>query len=422
MNESIERLESGVRGYVRSFPTVFTRAQNARLENESGQSYIDFFAGAGTLSYGHNNPVVKKALIAHIERDGLMHGLDMATDAKLAFLEIFERVVLKPRSLDYKIQFTGPTGTNAVEAAIKLARKVKKRSHVISFTNGYHGHSLGALALTGNSYYHDEHYGARNNVTHWPFDGYFGDTTDTAAQLRQVLSDSSSGIPIPAAIILEPIQAEGGINVASDSWLREIRRICDDFDIALIIDDIQVGNGRSGHYFSFESSGIVPDMICLSKAIGGGLPLSLVLIKPELDVWQAGEHTGTFRGNQLAFVAASALLPLWGDDTFLAQYSRNCANAHAELARIASKYPGVELRGKGMIWGLAFANGALAGTITKRCFESGLVIETAGADDQVVKFLAPFTTEDDTLAQGLSILSNAVDDVMANVSTVKLAH
>ncbi len=422
MNNAIERLESEVRGYVRSFPTVFTSARNARLENDEGASYIDFFAGAGTLSYGHNNPRAKAALIAHLERDGLMHGLDLATDAKVLFLEALERHVLSPRNLDYRVQFTGPTGANSVEAAVKLARKAKKRAHVIAFTNGYHGHSLGALALTGNSYYHDEHYGARSNVTHWPFDGYFGDGVDTAAQLRKVLSDGSSGIPVPAAIILEPIQAEGGINVASDAWLREIRRICDDFDIALIIDDIQVGNGRSGRFFSFEHAGIVPDIVCLSKAIGGGLPLSLVLMKPELDVWQAGEHTGTFRGNQLAFVAATALLPLWEDSEFVAQYEKNCKTAQVELGKMASKHPGLELRGRGMIWGLAMPNGAVAGTITKHCFERGLVIETAGAEDQVVKFLAPFTIEDDTLAEGLGILSEAVDKAMSNVSNVKLAQ
>ncbi|MEM6986008.1 MAG: diaminobutyrate--2-oxoglutarate transaminase, partial [Pseudomonadota bacterium] len=380
------------------------------------------FAGAGTLNYGHSNPRIKSALIEYIKQDGLLHGLDLATVAKVQFLETFEQHVLAPRHLDYRIQFTGPTGTNAVEAAVKVARKAKKRSHVIAFTNAYHGHSLGSLALTGNRRYHDEHYGSHNNVSHLPFDGYFGEDVDTAAQLRKMLEDSSSGLPIPAAIVLETIQAEGGINVASEHWLRDIRAICDDFDIALIVDDIQVGNGRTGTFFSFEPAGIQPDIVCLSKAIGGGLPLSLVLIKPELDGWKPGEHTGTFRGNQLAFVAANAVLPLWHDETFVHQLKRNSTTAHNLLKAITQKHSVITLRGRGMIWGLSVPEQRIADAITQMCFERGLIIETAGAKGDVLKFLAPLTIEPSTLEAGLAILAESIDACLTEGSPSKVAY
>ena len=309
----IPTIESEVRGYVRNFPTVFNKAQGSILTDTNGKDYIDFFCGAGSLNYGHNNPNAKKALLDYIEGDGIQHSLDTSTKAKLDFLHTFESVILQPRKLDYKIQFTGPTGTNAVEAAIKLARKVKKRSHVIAFSHGYHGHSLGSLALTANDYYHDEFYGSRNNVSHLPFDGYLGNL-DTSEYLEKVLSDQSSGIPIPASIILETIQGEGGINVASKQWLQNVEATCRKHDILLIVDDIQVGNGRTGKFFSFEHSGISPDIVCLSKSIGGGLPFSINLIKPEIDAWKPGEHTGTFRGNNLAFVAGNAMLEYWKQD------------------------------------------------------------------------------------------------------------
>lgn len=407
--QSINRLESNVRGYCRSFPAVFKSAVNARVTAENGREYIDFFAGAGTLNYGHNNPKVKAALIEYLSSDGLMHGLDLATTAKIAFLESFETIILKPRGLDYKVQFTGPTGANAVEAAIKLARKVKQRSHIISFTNGYHGHSLGALALTGNQYYHDEHYGSRQNVTFHPFDNYYGDGANTAMQLRTLLEDNSSGVPIPAAIILETIQAEGGVNVASDQWLKDIKKLCDDHDIALIVDDIQSGNGRTGDFFSFEQSGVIPDMVCVSKSIGGGLPLSLVLIKPSLDEWQPGHHTGTFRGNQLAFVAANELLKNWQDDDFAKTLKANCHAAESELKALANQFDGMTMRGRGMLRGLVLPSGELADAVTQRCFNEGLIMETAGAEGQVLKFLAPLTIDNDTLQEGLGILKSSLE-------------
>ncbi|MCW8840043.1 MAG: diaminobutyrate--2-oxoglutarate transaminase, partial [Gammaproteobacteria bacterium] len=259
-----EEMESEVRGYVRSFPAIFDTAKGSFIYDEHGNKFIDFFAGAGTLNYGHNNPIISEALIEYLQRDGIVHALDKATVAKKNFLQKFQDTILTPRNLNYKIQFTGPTGTNAVETALKLARMVKRRSNVIAFTNGYHGLTMGALAVTGNDFYRDESYGARNNADSVPFDGYFGPDVNTIDYLRKFLSDGSSGIDLPAAIIVETVQGEGGINVASTKWLQELSELCHEFDILLIIDDIQVGNGRTGTFFSFEEAGIKPDMVCMS--------------------------------------------------------------------------------------------------------------------------------------------------------------
>lgn len=410
---SIERYESSVRSYVRSFPTIFATAEGAWLTNTEGRKYLDFFAGAGTLNYGHNNPLAKEALLSYISKSGVSHALDMATTSKIEFIEEIQNTILKPRQLDYRIQFTGPTGTNAIEAALKLARKVKQRSHIVAFTNAYHGHSLGSLALTGNRYYHDEHYGSRNNVSHFPFDGYLGNF-DTSILLEKMLADPSSGLPLPAAIVLEAIQGEGGIRVASAGWLQRIAAICRKYDILLIIDDIQVGNGRSGHFFSFEFCGLQPDIVCLSKAIGGGMPMALLLIRPECDQWQPGQHTGTFRGNNLAFVAGKALLEYWRDSQFQQDIVTKSNVVRSSLHAIASEYAehNWDVRGKGLVWGLDVGCGELANAISKAAFNRGLIIETCGAHDQVVKLLPPLTILGSELNQGLQMLSDSIAEVL----------
>ena len=247
-----ERLESQVRTYSRSFPAVFEKAKGSFLYDAQGKRYIDFFCGAGSLNYGHNNPAIKAAILNYLNSDGVVHGLDMATSAKGRFLEQFESVILAPRGMEYKIQFTGPTGTNAVEAALKLARKIKKRSNIIAFTNGFHGLSSGSLAVTARSFYRNEAFINRSNVSFMPFDGYFGKDTHTIDYIRQFIEDGSSGIDLPAAVIVETVQAEGGVRVAAKKWLQELQTLCQEFDMLLIVDDIQVGCGRTGTFFSFE--------------------------------------------------------------------------------------------------------------------------------------------------------------------------
>ena len=417
---TIQRLESNIRGYVRSFPTVFDTAQGAWQTDVSGRRYLDFFAGAGTLNYGHNNPLVKNAILEYIARDGVMHGLDTATRAKTELLEAIEEILFKPRGLNYRVQFTGPTGTNAVEAAIKLARKCKQRSHVVAFTNAYHGHSLGSLALTGNQYYHDISYSSHNNVTHLPFDGYLGDF-DTSLILERMLSDASSGLPTPAAVILETVQGEGGIRVASTGWLQRIANLCKKHDILLIIDDIQVGNGRTGTFFSFEPSGIKPDLVCLSKAIGGGFPMSLVLINPDIDIWKPGQHTGTFRGNNLAFVASRAVLNYWRDDVLSNHIAENATTILHRLQQISEKLANtpVSIRGKGMVWGIDTGDEPWASEVCKKAFENGLMIETSGANDQVIKLLPPLTISNEDLLLGLEILEQSIESVVTERQSIK---
>lgn len=409
-----EEMESEVRGYVRSFPAIFDTAEGALLYDEHGNRYIDFFAGAGTLNYGHNEPRITEALIDYLRRHGIVHGLDKATVAKRAFLQKLRDTILAPRNLSYKVQFTGPTGTNAVETALKLARMVKRRSNIVSFTNGYHGLTMGALAVTGNYFYRDKSYGARNNAAFMPYDGYLGPDVNTIDYVRQFLEDGSSGVDLPAAVILETVQGEGGINVASVNWLQQLEALCRELDILLIIDDIQVGNGRTGTFFSFERAGIHPDMVAISKSIGGGLPLAMLLIRPELDQWRPGEHTGTFRGNNLGFVAATEAFTYWENDDLAKAVLYKGKTIEDELTRIAEKYSDLQgrVRGIGMVWGLDLAQPGVAGEASQEAFKRGLLVETAGANDQVLKFLPPLTIEEDLLREGLDIVDQSLGALM----------
>jgi diaminobutyrate-2-oxoglutarate transaminase len=415
MHDVFERCESEVRSYCRSFPAVFNRAQGPFLYDEGGREFIDFFAGAGTLNYGHNHPRIKQAVLDYLQRDGIVHALDMWTAAKREFLETFEALILKPRNLDYKVQFTGPTGTNAVEAALKLARKVKQRSNVIAFTNGYHGLSAGALAITGNRHFRNEAFVNRLDASFMPYDGYFGDDVNTLDYLRRFLLDNSSGVDVPAAIVVETIQAEGGVNVARLEWLRGLEKLCREFDILLIVDDIQVGNGRTGTFFSFEEAGIRPDLVTLSKAIGGlGLPMSLVLIAPEIDVWKPAEHTGTFRGNNLAFVAATAALQFWRTNEFSAEVARKGRILNQLLSEIQARHSSqpLPIRGRGLIYGLQMPRPEHAKAVSREAFRQGLIIELAGPNDEVLKFLPPLVIEEAILRKGVSMLSQIIASVL----------
>jgi len=409
-----EQLESRVRGYVRSFPVVFESSKGSTMVDESGNEYIDFFAGAGTLNYGHNNPIISEALIDYLKKDGVVHGLDMATSAKKRFLTKFSETILEPRNMEYKIQFTGPTGTNAIESAIKLARMIKGRSNIAAFTNAFHGLTMGALAITGNTFYRDEAHISRSNVSFLPFDSYMGDDFNTLDYFRKLLEDNSSGLDLPSAVIVETIQAEGGINVASAQWLRDLAQLCHDFDIFLIVDDIQVGNGRSGDFFSFEEAGIKPDMVTMSKSIGAGLPLALLLIRPDLDQWKPSEHTGTFRGNNLAFVASTEALSYWDNMELSNAVKHKSEIIKTELERIADKYSELNpsVRGRGMIYGIEIKELGLTSQISERCFENGLIIELAGADDQVIKLLPPLIIDEESLMKGLLIIDQSIGEIL----------
>ncbi len=406
-------LESNVRTYCRSFPTVFSRAKGALLYDQQGRSYIDFLAGAGALNYGHNPDFIQQHLIDYLKNDGIMQGLDLYTLAKRQFLIDLESIILKPRGLDYKVQFCGPTGANAVEAALKLARMATGRTNIVAFTGGWHGMTAGCLAVTGNH----EHRAAAGVplpfVVRCPYPVGPYAITNGLELLRSWFLDSSSGVDLPAAIILETIQAESGIFVAPTGWLRELRQLCDEFGILLIVDDVQVGCGRTADFFSFERAGITPDIICLSKSIGGyGLPMSIVLMKRELDCWKPGQHTGTFRGNQLAFVAASAALRLWINADF-SDLIRNRSQLISSFLHsvISPIHPAIAIRGTGMIWGVdlaAVGAGEVARAVSRACFESGLIIERCGRNDETLKILPPLNIPEHLLLEGLEILRSAL--------------
>lgn len=419
--QTFERMESNVRTYSRSFPVVFSKAQGARLTDENGREYIDFLAGAGTLNYGHNNPDLKKALVDYLATDGVVHGLDMWTSAKRDYFEALEELILKPRNLDYKIQLPGPTGTNATEAAIRLARKVKQRHNIVAFTNGFHGVTMGALAPTGNRKFRENTGGVPTvGGSFVPFDGYMGDAIDTLDYFEKLLGDKSGGLDLPAAAIVETVQGEGGINVSGLEWLKRLESICHDNDILLIIDDIQAGCGRTGKFFSFEHAGVVPDMVLNSKSLSGfGLPFSHVLMRPELDQWEPGQYNGTFRGFNLAMItAAAAIKQYWSDDTLEKDVQRKGKIVEERFQRLASQLTDAGMpaseRGRGLMRGIDVESGDIADKISGKAFEHGLIIETSGQDGEVVKCLCPLTITDEELEKGLSILETAVKEVIGS--------
>ncbi|MBX3274340.1 MAG: diaminobutyrate--2-oxoglutarate transaminase [Sandaracinaceae bacterium] len=412
-----ERLESSVRGYCRSFPTVFETARGHELVDERGRRYVDFFAGAGALNYGHAEPHLHAALVEYLGRGGIVHSLDLYTSAKRHFLERLEERILAPRALEYRVMFPGPTGTNAVESALKLARKVTGRTNVVSFTNGFHGMTLGALSVTGNASKRAGAHVPLHDATAMPFCGYFGGGVDTLDVFEQQLEDASSGLDRPAAVIVETVQAEGGVNVASAAWLGRLARICRERSIVLVVDDIQVGCGRTGPFFSFERAGITPDVVTLSKSLSGfGTPLSAVLIRPDLDQWAPGEHNGTFRGHNLAFVtAAAAIEHFWSDGGLSRDVVRKAALAKARLTAMRDAHPEhvVEHRGVGLIQGIVFADPSLAVATSREAFARGVLMETAGPRDEVLKLLCPLTIPDEALAEGLDVVAAALGAALA---------
>ncbi|WP_100406390.1 diaminobutyrate--2-oxoglutarate transaminase [Bacillus solitudinis] len=410
-----EQLESEVRSYIRSFPTVFTKAKGYKMWDEDGKEYVDFFSGAGALNYGHNDPKMKEKLVEYIMNDGITHSLDMGTTAKAEFLTTFNDVILKPRNLDYKVMFPGPTGTNTVESALKLARKVTGRTDIISFTNGFHGMTIGSLSVTGNSFKRKGAGIPLHNVVTMPYDSFVNDGLDTLEYLERFLDDKGSGVAIPAAMILETVQGEGGINAASFEWLQRIEEICKRWGILLIVDDVQAGVGRTGTFFSFEKAGIKPDIVCMSKSIGGfGLPLAITLIRPELDIWEPGEHNGTFRGNNHAFITATASLSYWKDSEFENNIEKGSKKIFNFLEKIVADYPEIqgEARGRGYMVGIMSEVEGLSPKVASEAFKRGLIIETSGPNDEVFKLFPPLTIDDEGLDRGLAILEESVKAVV----------
>lgn len=411
--EAFEAHESNVRRYGRSFPTVFTKAIGATIWDETGKPYIDFLVGSGALNYGHNNPDIIDPAVEYLAGKNILLSLDMYTVAKRDFIEVFADSIMKPRGLSYKIQFPGPTGTNANEAALALARKYTGRSSVMAFTNAFHGMSLGSLAVSGSASTRELGGVARHDVIRVPYDSYPNQTFDSAGYIDAVLGDAGSGVEKPAAIILETVQAEGGMNTASAAWLSDIQGICRKHGVVFIVDDIQAGAGRTGDFFSFEFAKIEPDIVCLSKSLSGsGNPFSIVLIRPEIDVWKPGEHSGTFRGNNLAFVTSTAMCKMWSDGQFTAGVERAAVKLQRHLDRLVEKFPKCieQKRGRGLMAGLKCHSQVIVARVHDAAFENGLLIEASGPNRDVIKVLPPITITDAELDNGIGILDHALQE------------
>ena len=403
--------ESEVRSYCRKFPTIFVKAKNATLTDEDGRNYIDFFNGAGACNYGHNNDYIKNKVIEYLQNDGIVHALDMYTGGKGGFIDFFETKVLQPRGLDYKIMFPGPTGANAVESALKLARKVTGRTNIFALMGCFHGMSLGALSLTSESFARKGAGVPLHDVTHIPAPYMFPEL-DTIKYMENMFTDDHCGVEKPAALIVEAVQAEGGINVLPDEWLQRARALCDKYGVLLICDEIQIGNCRTGTFFAFEHAGIKPDIVTMAKSIGGmGFPFALTLFKPELDKWQPGEHNGTFRGFVPAMVAGQAGLEFMLEHHVEAETRRKgmlvSDYLDEHLPKISAK---LTHRGRGLINGIDFSPFApgSAKAASAECFKRGLVIELAGREDCVLKLMPPLTIDDIDLLRGLDIIMEAI--------------
>ena len=411
-----EELESNVRSYCRSFPVSFNRAKMSKMYADDGREYIDFFNGAGALDYGHNNDYIKKRIIEYIESDGISHALDLHTRVKGEFLTTFRNLILKPRGLDYKVMFCGPTGTNSVEAALKLSRKVTGRTGIFALSGSFHGMTLGSLSITSGKVPRAGAGIPLNGVTFIPHP-HSHPELDTIAYMEELMTDEYSGVEKPAAVFIETVQAEGGVIVLSDKFIRDLRDLCDRQGVLLVVDEIQVGCGRTGKFFSFEQAGIIPDMVTLSKSISGyGLPMALLLLKPEHDIWTPAEHNGTFRGNQMAFVGAKAALEYREEHRLEEKTLKDEALVRKFVTeRLLPMDKNLQYRGKGLIHGVDFGRVEIedaAGLVGKECFLNGLVIERAGRGDCVLKIMPALTIEEDELIKGLEIIEEAMKKVL----------
>ncbi|MFG2773577.1 diaminobutyrate--2-oxoglutarate transaminase family protein [Streptomyces sp. NPDC048350] len=418
--------ESAARTYARSLPIVPVRARGLTIEGADGRRYLDCLSGAGTLALGHNHPVVLEAIKKVLDSGAPLHVLDLATPVKDAFTtELFATL---PAGLadNARIQFCGPAGTDAVEAALKLVRTATGRSGLLSFTGAYHGMTAGALDASGGA--------TEVRVARLPYpQNYrcpFGVGGDRGAELaarwtENLLDDPKSGVMNPAAMILEPVQGEGGVIPAPDDWMRRMREITAARSIPLIADEVQTGVGRTGAFWAVEHSGIVPDVMVLSKAIGGSLPLAVIVYRAELDAWEPGAHAGTFRGNQLAMAAGAATLAYVRENRLADRAATLGARMLGRLQGLAAAHPCIgDVRGRGLMIGVELVDPdtpgagagappvdqALAVAVQQECLHRGLIVELGGRHSGVVRLLPPLTLTDE---QAEAVLDRFADALAA---------
>lgn len=429
--------ESAARTYARSLPIVPVRARGLTIEGADGRRYLDCLSGAGTLALGHNHPVVLAAIRKVLDSEAPLHVLDLATPVKDAFVTELFATLPAPLADHARVQFCGPAGTDAVEAALKLVRTATGREGMLAFTGAYHGMTDGALAMSG---------GARDvRVTRLPYpQDYrcpFGVGGERGAELsarwtRSLLDDPKSGVSLPAGMIVEPVQGEGGVLPAPDTWLRRMREITAERSVPLIADEVQTGVGRTGTFWAVQHSGIVPDVMVLSKAIGGSLPLAVIVYHEDLDLWRPGAHAGTFRGNQLAMAAGAATLAYVRENGLAERSAVLGARMLSSLRDLAAEHPCIgDVRGRGLMIGVeivhpesgpeagpgggpAPADAPLARAVRRACLDRGLIVELGGRDGAVVRLLPPLTLTDD---QAVAVLDRFAD-ALASAERAALAR
>ena len=430
-----EETESNARSYPRKFPFALKKAKGLWIEDVEGNKYLDFLCGAGTLALGHNDPEINQAMIDLISEDAPLHTLDLTTPVKDEFVHMLLSLLPGELKNNAKIQFCSPSGTDATDAALKLCKTATGRSEIIAFSGGYHGMGHGALALTGNLNAKNKVHGLMPGVHFMPYPysyrcpfGLGGDAGVKAAcaYFERLLKDPESGITKPAAVILEPIQGEGGVIPAPVEFLQTVRRVTQELDIPMIVDEIQCGIGRSGTFFAFEEAHIVPDVILASKAIGGSQPMAVVIYNKKLDLWTAGAHAGTFRGNQLAMKAGLVVMNRVSKPEFLAEVKEKGEYLKNKLLELKAKHPIIgDIRGRGLMLGCEFvdptgkpdaigsfpASGELAAAVQKKCFENKLIMEKGGRFGSVMRCLCALTVTKEEIDTMLSIFEKSIKEV-----------
>lgn len=441
-----EATESNARSYPRKFPFALNKAQGSWVEDVEGNRYLDFLCGAGTLALGHNNPSVNQAMIELISSGAPLHTLDLTTPTKDAFVQTIQDLLPGNLRGNAKIQFCSPSGTDATDAALKLCKTATGRGTVIAFHGAFHGMGHGALSITGNL-------GAKSAVQNlmpgvqflpYPYSyrcpfGLGGEagTRAACAYFERALKDPESGIPKPAAVILEAIQGEGGVIPAPAEFLQTVRRVTEELGIPLILDEIQCGVGRTGRFFAFEHAGIVPDAILCSKAIGGSQPMAVVIYSKELDKWQPGAHTGTFRGNQLAMKAGTVVMNTVNTPEFLADVRRKGDYLKARLEALQREVSVIgDVRGRGLMLGIEFvdprgqkdalgslpASGEISAAVQQECFRHKLIMEKGGRHGAVMRCLCALTVTDDEISTMLGIFSAAVRKIDTQIKNGTLGQ
>jgi len=436
LNKQSEK-ESNARSYPRRLPMALKKASGSWIEDVEGNRYLDSLCGAGTLALGHNHPEIIQTLKDVLDSQLPLHTLDITTPAKDHFVDLlFDRLPGELRN-KAKIQFCGPTGSDAVDAAIKLCKTATGNESVISFQGGYHGMGHGALALTGNLGAKNAINGLMPGVQFFPYPytyrcpfgiGGEGGVDAACHYFERVLKDPESGIRKPAAVILEAVQGEGGVIPAPVKWLQTVRRVTEELGIPLILDEIQAGVGRTGKFFAFEHAGIVPDVILISKAIGGSLPLSVVIYNEKLDVWQPGAHAGTFRGNQMAMAAGAKVLEIIERDNILEQVKKKGEYIRQRLTALKDEVSVIgDIRGIGFMKGVEFidpkqpldhlgagvGSGEIAGKVQNLCFKNGVILEKGGRFGAVMRFMPALNITDEDLDHLLTVFEKVTREVNA---------